>query len=468
MSQTADIPTDTHSPGSAASVPHAARSPARSSLKSLALRGTAWTVVGFGTSMVLRLAGNIILTRLLFPEAFGMMALVSVFLTGLELFSDIGIGPSIIQHQRGGEPEFVNTAWTVQVLRGLALTICAMLLSWPVGNLWFQKPALVPLMMAAGSNSLIMGFNSTKLFTANRELAMGRLMALEVFTQALGLAAMVVLALVYRSVWALLLGTYVSSAAKMVLSHVALPGPMNHFHWNRAVFQDMVRFGRWIFLTTMMTFIASQGDRLLLGRLIDAALLGVYNIAFMLSDTVTRLLAAIGQRILFPTFSAVFRSDPGKLASIYERVRSRVEGAVLPLAGLLMGAGSLIVNLLYDNRYAAAGPMVQILSVRVAIGCSMVVSAFALQAMGRPQYYAVGSALKTAWLLVGIPMGWRAFGMVGVVWVVGFSDLALAPGIWMGLYRSDLLKPRLEAKALLLTLGGFVLGLLVKHLVCRY
>jgi hypothetical protein len=62
---------------------------------------------------------DLILTRLLFPEAFGLMALVQVFMGGLQMFSDLGVNMSIIQSKRGEDPDFLNTAWTFQILRGL-------------------------------------------------------------------------------------------------------------------------------------------------------------------------------------------------------------------------------------------------------------------------------------------------------------------------------------------------------------
>jgi hypothetical protein len=77
-----------------------------SSLKKKAIRGTAWTLFGYGGSQALRLVSNLILTRLLVPEVFGLMALVQTFQIGLTLFSDIGIAPSIIQNKRGEDPTF--------------------------------------------------------------------------------------------------------------------------------------------------------------------------------------------------------------------------------------------------------------------------------------------------------------------------------------------------------------------------
>src|SRR6266542_5639870 len=85
----------------------------RRSLRSKLARGSLWAVVGHGGSQLLRLAGNLVLWRLLYAEAFGLMAIVNVFMQGLTMFSDVGIGPSIVQSQRGDDPTYLDTAWTI-------------------------------------------------------------------------------------------------------------------------------------------------------------------------------------------------------------------------------------------------------------------------------------------------------------------------------------------------------------------
>ena len=97
----------------------------RPGLFARALRGSALTAGSYAITQGLRLGSNLILTRLLFPEAFGLMALVSVFLVGLAMFSDIGIGPAISHSKRGDEPGFLDTAWTLQVARGVILWLGA-------------------------------------------------------------------------------------------------------------------------------------------------------------------------------------------------------------------------------------------------------------------------------------------------------------------------------------------------------
>src|SRR5690606_8194669 len=94
-------------------------------------RGSLWALAGYGGSRVLRIGGNLVLWRLLYPDAFGLIALVNVFITGLTMFSDVGIGPSIVQNPRGDDPAFLNTAWTIQVVRGFILGIAGAALAAP-------------------------------------------------------------------------------------------------------------------------------------------------------------------------------------------------------------------------------------------------------------------------------------------------------------------------------------------------
>ena len=104
------------------------------SLKSLTLRGVAWTLAGDGGAQLIRLVSNLILSRLLMPETFGIMVIVTVVQQGLAMFSDVGIQPAIVQHSRGDDSVFLNTAWTTQVLRGVFLWLGTWALAWPVSQ----------------------------------------------------------------------------------------------------------------------------------------------------------------------------------------------------------------------------------------------------------------------------------------------------------------------------------------------
>ena len=83
--------------------------------------GAAWTLGGFGVSQVIRLGTSVALARLLAPEMFGTMLIVNTLMTGIQLFSDVGIGQNIVHSPRALEPSFYNTAWSLQIIRSLVI-----------------------------------------------------------------------------------------------------------------------------------------------------------------------------------------------------------------------------------------------------------------------------------------------------------------------------------------------------------
>ena len=330
-------------------------------LRFRAIRGSFWTVAGYGSNQVLRLGGNLVLTRLLFPEAFGLMALVQVFMQGLQMFSDFGIVPSIIQNPKGNTPEFLNTAWTLQALRGVGLWAASFAIALPAAYV-YGEPQLAQLLPAAGLTAFISGLNSTRLATVNRQLELGRLTALEISSYVIGLVTMVVGAWLYPTIWMLVLGGVVSAIAKLVLSHTWLPGEVNRFCWNQEAIAALYGFGRWIVLSTLLTFLAGQGDRLVLGWVMDVRFLGIYTIAITLSSVPWEIITQLVNRVLFPSYSEVFRDRPERLYSVLRRSRLILIAFSWVASLLFIAFGQELVSFLYDSRYDDAGWILQTLA----------------------------------------------------------------------------------------------------------
>ena len=202
------------------------------SYQARAVRGTALTVVSFGGQNFLRLASNLILTRLLFPEAFGLMVLVQVVLSAAAMFSDVGLRDSIIRDERGSETSFQNTVWTLQIARGFLLTGAILVLAQPLAR-FYEEEILADLLVLSAFVPAVHGFESTKIHLANRELILGRLTALSLGSQVVGIATMVLLAIWLNSVWALAIGGIVGAATAVVLSHLIMPGAPNRLYFER-------------------------------------------------------------------------------------------------------------------------------------------------------------------------------------------------------------------------------------------
>lgn len=395
------------------------------------LRSASWLIIGYGTSQALRLASNLILTRLLFPEAFGLMALIMVVTVGLTLFSDVGIGPAISQNKRGDDPDFLNTAWTIQVVRGFALWGFAALLAWPV-SIFYEEPQLALYLPIAGISLAIAGFNPTRIETAHRHLAVGRLTALDLLSQVIGIAAMVVLAWLMQSVAALVIGGVLQAAAKLVLTHLFLPGPSNRFRWERTAARELIRFGKWIFLSTAFWFVSSQGDKAILGKFLSLETLGIYNIGYFLASFPLLLGHAVTQKVLIPIYREKPPSASSENAAKLRKMRYALTTGVLSLLIVMAFAGPWLVEVLYDDRYVQAGAMIVVLCLALVpqvIGMSYDQAALAAGDSRRFFVFSGSRAVIQVGLLL---LGISTFGLLGALIALGVSMALVHPVlIWL-------------------------------------
>ncbi len=392
-------------------------------LKSRVIRGSVWTIAGYGASQVLRLAGNLVFAKLLFPEAFGILALVSIFVQGLTMFSDIGIGPSIIQNRRGEDIDFLNTAWTIQVVRGVLLWIVSAIGAGPFAA-WYGEPQLASLVPVAALASILSGFTSTKLFSRSRKLSLARITVIDFVGQTLGLIAMVVWCFVTHSVWAIVFGSLIGAAAKTILSHVALDGERNRFTFERAAGRELLGFGRWIFVSTALTFLAMQVDRLMLGKFVPIGQLGVYSIAMNLASLAPTIANTLASSVLFPLLAHHSRTDAQASERALHAARAIIlRGGLFMLAGLALLSPAFF-RILYDERYSDAAWMAQLLTVPMWTWLLMVSAYHAVLAAGESRALAIANGCSLVGKLAACALGFHYGGLTGFILGLALGNLA--------------------------------------------
>jgi O-antigen/teichoic acid export membrane protein len=383
-----------------------------------------WSLGGFGISQTIRFGGNLLMTRLLAPDMFGIMAVATVVMATLAVLSDLGLKQSVVQSRRGGDRAFLNTVWTIQILRGGQLALAALGVAGfvAVAQHYGLAPAnsvygdnRVPYVVATVSvTAIISGFTSTRLFEASRNLQIQRATLVEIAALVFGLVLMLAWIAVDRSIWALVAGGIASSAATAGLSHAVLPGHRNRLQWDRSAVQEVIRFGKWILLGSIIGALMTNLDRLLLAGLIDPAMLGVYAIAFNIYLVTEQLLMRTVSGIGYAAISEVVRNRPDNLQTAYYKLHAVVAVAAYSSFGLLSLLAPRLIALLYDARYADAGWMLQILSV----GLLLVPSQLALQAflaLNRPKINAAITSIRLAIILGAMPIGFRVLGLPGAL-----------------------------------------------------
>lgn len=428
-----------------------------SSLKHLAIRGTLWTIAEYGTSQVIRLGSNLILTRLLFPEVFGLSALITVFITGLQMFSDIGIGPSIIQNDRGDDPLFLNTAWTIQIIRGGALWLFACIAAWPFAQ-FYNDPQLTVLIIVSAFTAVISGFNSTGLFSANRHMRIKRLTLIEIGSQVGAISVMIVWALISPSVWAIVAGGLVSSILKMLASHVWTSEIAPKIVWDQKSFQALMHFGRWIFVSTVLGFMINNADRLILGKFLSLSDLGVFSIAATIAKLVEQVHSKVSTQILFPLYSKLKDLSREEFLVRVKKIRLCLILFFLPPLCILVIFGQDIIQFLFDSRYREAGWMLQILASGSIVLIGSTIGPFYL-AFGNSYLFMKLLAIKSLLLIGAMATGGALFGVEGLIAGIALSNLLYYP-IQISVYRSfSLWLPCLDALSILGSIFFISLGL---------
>lgn len=445
------------------------------SLRRRAISAGVWNLGALVASQIIRLGGNLVMARLLVPEMFGVMAIATTLMVILALLSDMGLRQNIIQSPRGNDPVFLNTAWTVQILRGFVLFALTLLVAglawyaqvislWPVDSTY--AAADLPLVLAlTGFSAVISGFQSTKLALAFRSFQQSRVVLAELAAQIIGLLVMLGIGYFVRSIWSLVAAGLVAAMVSTALSHLWFQGSNNRLQWDRPALKELMAFGRWVLLSSSVGVLAAHGDRIWFGGSMSAAELGIYSIAVLILGAiqlgVLRLVAAVA----LPALSEVARSgDAARLRALYYRFRLVTDLVLLFACGLLLTLSPLIIGWLYDARYAGAGSMLAILSL------SLFVLRFTLAhqvwlALGLTKYLAVDNIIRFVSLWGLLPLLLAMGGATYAIWGVALYAL---PTLFLVVYinrRLGLLDIKRELVVLPMLGVGVLCGLGVIQLV---
>ena len=394
-----------------------------SSLKQKAISGSIWVIIGFGTSQFLRLINNLILTRLLVPELFGLMALVNTFIMGLNLFSDVGIKPSIVRSERGEDPVFLNTAWTLQVVRGCGIWICSLIIAFPLAR-FYDEPKLMWLIPIVGLCSLISGFNSTSLAVLNRNIKTKQVILIRLVTQTITLSTMITWAYFQPTIWALVIGNFVSKMVELYWSH-RISSIHHHLLWDKEAIKELISFGRWIFISTAMTFLASQSDRLILGKLFSLDMLGVYTVALTFASIPRNIIGKLNNLILMPLFSKKINLPRQEFKEKILHQRQYLLIILAIFVALMFCFGDILIQLLYTQTYKDASWMMPIL----ILGLWPLILNDSidrlLYVIGKPQYNAIGTCIKFLYMYFLLPFVLTTKGIFRGLIVIAFNDIPI-------------------------------------------
>lgn len=415
-----------------------------------------WTTTAFGVIQLLRLVNNVVLARLLSPPLLGLMLIVNSIRTGVELLSDVGINQNIVSNREGHTPEFYDTAWTISVIRGVVLGAACFALAGLFAR-FFEKPELGTILPVIALTFIFTGFQSASSALLQKQGSVARISAVEVGVAIISLVAHIALALITPTIWALVLGSVITSGATLVASYLIIPGVRHRFTIEPNSAREIIFFGKWIFLSSIIYFLAMNYDRLYFAKQIPLALLGVYAIARSMADMLTNLVDKTGNMVLFPHVASMQTTAPEVRARILHARRTMMLLVAIGLAGFVV-ISDFVIRLLYDTRYEIAAEILPLLLLGVWVSILCKVNDSVLLGMSRPAYTAIANAAKLLTYVVGVPIAFHYSGLMAAILVLNAGEVVRYVVLWLFSRRKHLAFGRDDLALTFLFLIAIVAG----------
>ena len=431
------------------------------------IKNTLLIVFVYGTGQFLRLTGNLLVTRLLEPEMFGIVAVITVLLSGIIMFTDVGLNAAIIRSPKGTEPIFLNTTWSVQVIRGWIVFFIISALAgglYTLNNLMphmiqgVYKHHMLPIyMIVVAFSAILSGYAPMSPAIAIKNASLTRIQIIEVASQLVGIIFMLIFAWLYRSIWALVLTPIVSAVTKTFLLY-SLHEHRHRFMFDDDVLQEINKYGIWILLSSALTFMSMQGDRLIFGYHLSPEQLGFYTIAFFLSNAIIDVIKRLSQNVFFPLFSKVKEQGISSLTDFYYKSRLRLDLLSGITAGFFAATGGILVDILYDPRYHEAGILFQILSLSILGHTISSLGLECLSASGNTKISAKIMLARSAIIFLALPLIFNFFGFYAAAFLVSVNVYITLPLLYHELHKHKLFSLSRELTSFSFPFIGYLLG----------
>lgn len=404
--------------------------------KSRFLSGTIWATTGFGISQIIRLLTNVVLTRILAPEIFGVINIVRSLMIGVELTSDIGISQNIVQSSRGLETALLNTAWTLQIFRGVLLFFVFLIISPTVANL-YHEPVFSLILPIVAIGFIFSGFTSTSIFVLQKRFQFSLRIGFDVAIDCISAFIYIALAFLYPNIWSMVFGLVAVNLTRAIGSHLLIRGFQNRIQVSRDHLLEIVTFGKWVFAASAVYFMAMHFDILYFGTQLQFDILGVYGIARGLAETMYVLATRLTVLIVFPYVAASKELPRNELRSNSRGARLAFLITTACIIATVICLSDVIVRLLYDKRYEDAIWMLHILCIGSWLRILNELNGSVLLGIGRPIYTALGNTAKLAAMLVGIPVAFHTWGLQGAIAAIACTELCNYIVLYTGARREQ-------------------------------
>ena len=419
-------------------------------LRARVVRGGFWVFALRITTRLFGLVRTIILARLLAPADFGLFGIALLAMSALQTFSQTGFGAALIQKKEDIKL-YLDTAWTVQVIRGAVLGLIAFAIAPYVAN-FFDTPAAKPILQVIAFSVLLQGFTNIGVVYFRKELEFNKLFVYQLGGTVANIGVAISAAFLLRNVWALVFGLLAGTVVRLVLSYFIHPyRPRVRF--NSAKAKELYTFGRWILASCIVVFLATQGDDIFLGKLLGATALGFYQLSFRLSTAMSSEITGTISKVTFPAYSKL-QCNIGRLSNAYLRTMKFSTMITIPLAGGLFILAPEFTNIFLGEKWTPIIPCLRVLAIMGIIRSIVGTGGALILSVGKPKWDFILNIIRVGTIAASIYPLTVLWGISGTALSTLIGIVATLP-IWLYLSINETSNRTIDyLKALLPPLAG--------------
>jgi len=394
------------------------------------VKGGFWVFVSRGIERTFYITRLIILARILAPHDFGILGIAMLTMLTLENFSQTGFQAALIQKKEDIDA-YLNSAWTVGIIRGFILFIILYFIS-PYVAVFFKTPQAEPIIRVIGFSFLIQAFTNIGVIYFQKELEFNKQLVFQLSGTLADFVVAVSAALLLRSVWALVFGLLAGNAVRFVVSYLIHPY-RPHLSFDIGKAKELFGFGKWVLGSSILMFLITQGDDIFVGKLLGATMLGFYQMAYRFSNTPATEITHVISQVTFPAYSKLQDNIP-KLREAYLKVLQLTAFLSFLLAGLIFVLAPDFTKIFLGEKWMPMVPAMQVLIFAGLVRSVAATSGSLIYAIGKPKKdtkLQIVRLIVLAALIYPFTVKWGIMGASVVVFLsifiscIGFSFMAI-------------------------------------------
>ncbi len=393
--------------------------------------GSTWIAVSEFVNGAASMASTVVAARVLAPHDFGLMGIVLLMISILEAITHTGFEQALIQKNED-VTEYLNVAFTWHLARGVVIA-ALMALAAPFIARWYHEPALRELTWACSAYVVFQGASNIGTIFFQRDLDFAKVCLINVLRALMSVAVAIPAILIFRNVWALMVGFVAGALLGTIISYMVHPfRPRLSWDWAKA--QKLVTYGKWITGMVIIGFISTQGDDVFVSKYLGPAALGFYQLAYSISNLPATKITHVLSKVSFPAYSRL-QDSPDELRDAFRGVMRTTMLVVGPLGAFLWLAVPYVVDLIVGKKWAPIIPLVRILVISGVLRAFAALAGALFRAKNRPDLD-FKMNLPRVFLVVALIYPLSAhYGLVGACFVVLIAVSSTLPTWFYGVKR---------------------------------